>query len=181
MTLKKIYVCNFDCRMTETEKHQYEVNHASEFLSGSISVFSPEALLGGREEQWAAKWRRTGESSGLWPRSGKRAFLAPRGQGTGRGGTIATWWVFTPTSGLASVQEEWQSVSTLASHTRVLVLRRPSDKLFLLNHSRAPHNSCQLGSGCGGREVISGLAPTLFHLTCRPSSPRLASILESRT
>ena len=98
-----------------------------------------------------------------------------------RGGTIATWWVFTPTSGLASVQEEWQSVSTLASHTRVLVLRRPSDKLFLLNHSRAPHNSCQLGSGCGVREVISGLAPTLFHLTCRPSSPRLASILESRT
>ena len=49
---KKFYVCNCDCRMTETEKHQYEVNHGSEFLSGSISVFSPEALRGGREERW---------------------------------------------------------------------------------------------------------------------------------
>ena len=180
MTLKKtLYVCNCDCRMTETKKHQYEVNHGSEFLSGSISVFSPEALRGGRRssglpngdglERAAACGRDLGNAHS-WHRGDKA-----------RGGTIATWWVFTPTSGLASVQEEWQSVSTLASHTRVLVLRRPGDKLFLLNHSRAPHKSCQLGSGCGGREVISGLAPTLFHLTCRPSSPRLASILESRT
>ena len=167
--------------MTETEKHQYEVNHASEFLSGSISVFSPEALLGGREEQWAAKWRRTGESSGLWPRSGKRAFLAPRGQGTGRdhrhlvGVHTNKWTCFCA----RRVAKRFHSCKP---HSRACASKiQCSDKLFLLNHSRAPHNSCQLGSGCGGREVISGLAPTLFHLTCRPSSPRLASILESRT